>query len=103
MSTILTYVALICLLVLLLIYLNGWNINSVIKEGLNDEASSFVVTMTNNDSGSVSSSDIFDNAKKDNNQKSDKKIEETKSESKNIEKPKKEKEIVKEKPKEDKK
>jgi large subunit ribosomal protein L22 len=39
--------------------------------------------------------------KKDNNQKSDKKIEETKSESKNIEKPKKE--IVKEKPKEDKK
>ena len=65
MSTILTYVALICLLVLLLIYLNGWNINSVIKEGLNDEASSFVVTMTNNDSGSVSSSDIFDNAKKD--------------------------------------
>lgn len=69
MSTILTYVALICLLVLLLIYLNGWNINSVIKEGLNDEASSFIVTMTNNDSGSVSSSDIFDNAKKDNNQK----------------------------------
>ena len=69
MSVILTYLALIGLLVLLLIYLNGWKINSLLKEGLNDEASSFIVTMTNNDSGSASSSDIFDNAKKENTQK----------------------------------
>jgi len=68
-SRILTILVLICLLILL-IYLIRGNINSVINEGLNDEPSTFIVTMTNKGGNDVSASDIFDNAKKNNTDRS---------------------------------